>query len=76
MSTAYEDGKAELDRLIDWHGEQSATFDRNEATTRFHLIDTLLTQVLGWPKDEIETRRHSVANTLTMHWEGRPLDSL
>ena len=54
MSTAYEDGKQALDQLITWYGEQPADTDRNEATTRLHLIDTLLIDVLGWPKEEIE----------------------
>lgn len=53
MTTAYEDGKAALDRLTEWYEDQSDILDRNEATTRLHLIDTLLTDVLGWPKEEI-----------------------
>lgn len=53
MSTAYEDAKQALDQLISWYGEQPADSDRNEATTRLHLIDTLLTDVLGWPKEQI-----------------------
>jgi hypothetical protein len=54
VSTAYEDGKQALDQLISWYGEQPPEADRNEATTRLHLIDTLLTDVLGWPKEQIE----------------------
>ena len=53
MSTPYEDAKQVLDELISWYGEQSEDSDRNEATTRLHLIDTLLTDVLGWPKEQI-----------------------
>lgn len=54
MSTDYEDGKQTLDHLITWYGEQPSGADRNEATTRLHLIDTLLIDVLGWPKEEIQ----------------------
>jgi GTPase SAR1 family protein len=54
VSTAYEDGKAALDQLINWYGEQANLDGRNEATTRLHLINILLIDVLGWPKEEIE----------------------
>jgi hypothetical protein len=53
VTTAYEDGKAALDRLTEWYEDQPDVLDRNQATTRLHLIDTLLTDVLGWPKEEI-----------------------
>lgn len=55
MSTAYEDAKTALDQLIDWYGEHATDLDRNEDTTRLHLIDTLLKDVLGWPVAEITT---------------------
>lgn len=54
VSSDYEDGKQALDQLITWYDEQPGDADRNEATTRLHLIDTLLVDVLGWPKEEIE----------------------
>ena len=54
MSTSYEDGKQALDQLITWYDEQPSDADRNEATTRLHLINALLMDVLGWPKEEIE----------------------
>ena len=54
MSTQYEDGKAALDELISWYDEQQVD-DRNEDTTRFHIIDLILTNVLAWPREEIVT---------------------
>lgn len=42
----YEHGKASLDRLIEWWAEAGSA-DRNEATTRLHLINELLVDVLG-----------------------------
>src|SRR5262245_52340503 len=54
MSTRYEDGKTALDELIAWYEDQQDA-DRNEATTRFHLIDVILKDVLGWPREEVAT---------------------
>lgn len=54
MSTPYEQGSAALDELMAWAEANSSDVDRNEATTRLHLIDRLLTDVLGWPPEEIE----------------------
>jgi hypothetical protein len=71
VSTAYEDGKQALDRLITWYGEQSPDIDRNEATTRLHLINTLLIDVLGWPKEEIEAEE-SYGGEYTDYSLGRP----
>ncbi|HEY7419111.1 MAG TPA: AAA family ATPase, partial [Ktedonobacteraceae bacterium] len=52
MTAEYEAGKANLDKLIEWWNEhQSPT--RNEASTRFHLIDTLFFDCLGWSKDDM-----------------------
>src|SRR3984885_13936041 len=48
----FEEAKANLDALIAWwraDGERT----RNEATTRLHLIDELLINVLKWPKEQI-----------------------
>lgn len=56
VSTQYEDGKAALDQLIAWFEDQQVA-DRNESTTRFHLIDQILTGVLGWPREEIITEQ-------------------
>lgn len=47
----YETGKANLEELIIWENENKANPLRNEATTRFHLIDRLLENCLGWAKE-------------------------
>ncbi len=51
MSDAYENGRLELEKLVEYY--QSRNQHRNEATTRFHLIDRLLTKCLGWDHDDI-----------------------
>jgi hypothetical protein len=51
-SADYEHGKASLDMLIEWWREAGSA-DRNEATTRLHLINELLVDVLGWPKSDV-----------------------
>jgi predicted type IV restriction endonuclease len=55
MTTGYEDAKAALDELINWHGEHANDLDRNEDTTRVHLVDTIIRDVLSWPAEEITT---------------------
>jgi GTPase SAR1 family protein len=51
MTTPYERGKEALDELMTWYEEHPG--DRNEATTRLHLVDQLLTDVLAWPREEV-----------------------
>src|SRR5260370_7859890 len=51
MIPDYEIGRAELEKLIEWYS--SRVDQRNEATTRFHLIDTLFFQCLGWLKEDV-----------------------
>jgi hypothetical protein len=48
----FEHGREELAALAKWRASEGQ-LSRNEATTRFHLIDALLTTVLHWPKDSI-----------------------
>jgi hypothetical protein len=55
MSTGYEDAKAALDDLIDWYGEHRDDLDRNEDTTRLHMVDRLIRDVLAWPLEEVTT---------------------
>jgi predicted type IV restriction endonuclease len=49
----YEDGKRQLDELIAWWAAQDGP-SRNEATTRLHLIDVLLVDVLRWPRAAVK----------------------
>ena len=52
MST-FERGENALDELI-----RESSRDLNEATTRRRLIDVLLSEVLGWPQDQIRCEEH------------------
>lgn len=48
----FEDAKAILDALIAWWRTEGEC-KRNEATTRLHLLNELLINVLKWPKEQI-----------------------
>lgn len=50
MPHDYDQGLAALDDLIEWAEANASGRSRNEATTRLHLIDALLTRVLRWPR--------------------------
>ena len=47
----YEDGLDAMRTLVAWYKGNEG--NRNEATTRFHLIDTLFFECLGWSKDDV-----------------------
>ena len=47
----YEKGREKLNELVKWYATNSG--NRNEATTRLHLIDTLLFDILQWSKDNV-----------------------
>jgi hypothetical protein len=57
MVEDYEGGRDKLERLIEWYDQRVG--DRNEATTRLHLIDTLFFECLGWPKESVEAEESS-----------------
>jgi hypothetical protein len=50
--SGYTAAKERLDALV-LHWQETGEENRNEATTRMHLIDELLTGALGWPRDQI-----------------------
>lgn len=50
----YDTCRDNLDSLIELFND-SKNLDRNESQTRFHLIDTLLIDCLGWEKKNIHT---------------------
>lgn len=50
MSSLYESCKDRLSSLYKWYKENKS--NRNEATTRLHLIDTIFFECLGWDKRE------------------------
>lgn len=53
MSSIYDLGKAALDELIESADSDMPSSLRDEATTRLHLIDRLLVEVLRWPRADI-----------------------
>ncbi|MBO0879263.1 MAG: hypothetical protein J2P17_02550, partial [Mycobacterium sp.] len=53
VSSDYDLGKAALDALIDWAEIHATEAKRNEATTRLHLINHLLMEVLRWDRSTI-----------------------
>lgn len=70
------DGLKALQQLI---AEQSGTHDRNEAETRFHVIDRLIQGVLGWNRNDfkLETAQsrtftdYELGSPLQMIWEAK-----
>lgn len=54
---ALDDGFAALTSLIEAHGD-SDDLTRNEAQTRFDLIDEVLQHVLEWPRDRIKVEEY------------------
>lgn len=56
--SGYTEAKNRLDELVEeWEVRHSES--RNEATTRLHLIDELLTGALGWPRSQVVAeKRH------------------
>jgi hypothetical protein len=54
LPSIYDQGKAALDDLIEWADANAVDDSRNEATTRLHLIDRLLIDVLRWPVASIQ----------------------
>ena len=51
-----DEGKKAFDRLL--KETRGTDFDWNEAETRFHFIDRLLVECLGWPRPLIRMERH------------------
>jgi len=54
--SVYEACKENLDKLARWYTGNEG--DRNEATTRFALIDRLFIECLGWTHDDVVTEDH------------------
>src|SRR5450759_2415421 len=59
LPAEYDQGKASLDALIDWEDANAQGAKRNEATTRLHLIDQLLIEVLRWPRHVVRVEEPS-----------------
>ena len=56
MIPTYESGLERLQQLRDSYAQNAA--DRNEATTRAHLIDMLIYEVLGWDRQSVTLEAH------------------
>ncbi|WP_159096517.1 hypothetical protein [Miniimonas sp. S16] len=60
MSMSFETGYDALEQLIaDESGERASDDLRNEAQTRFDVIDRVVKEVLGWPLDRIHVETHN-----------------
>lgn len=54
MTTDYEECRRNLEKLIAWYKPAH----RNEATTRFQIIDSLFFECLGWSKVDVIMEEH------------------
>lgn len=54
----FETALARFEELRQWAASQPPELFRNEAQTRFDLIDRLLERCLGWPHEQIAVERH------------------
>jgi hypothetical protein len=52
MPIEYERCRENLEGLLTWYSSQVNEHNRNEATTRLHLIDRLLFECLGWKQED------------------------
>ena len=68
----YEQAKTNISNLADWYRTNKQNAERNEATTRFHLIDRLLEDCLGWPVDQFELE-HAQQGEYTDYELGNPI---
>lgn len=66
----YEAGRARLEALIR-SGAPELKAESNEAETRFHLIDVLLLEVLGWEREDLVVEWHEDGEYADYH-AGRP----
>lgn len=57
MTTSYDRALASLDELCEYV-DSADDQDLNEATTRLHIIDKLLMDVLGWHSDQINCEEY------------------
>src|SRR5258708_16378750 len=50
MASDYETCRGNLEKLVAWYATTAS--ERNEATTRFQLIDEIFFNCLGWDKED------------------------
>jgi len=52
MGVGFTEAEANLRELVEWYSDSVGEQNRNEATTRLHLIDRLLFACLGWDYED------------------------
>lgn len=70
----FEDGKLRIEELEGWAAKNDAELTRNEAQTRFDLIDRIV-GALAWPQGQIHVEKHR-DQTYTDYELGRPASRL
>src|SRR5437867_1047350 len=70
LAPDFEESRATLDALLAW-AKQHPVVSRNEATTRFQLIDRLFFECLGWDRSECIAEEHH-EGTYTDYVFGKP----
>ena len=53
MSADYDECKTKLGELVEWYSTHVDDIQRNEATTRLHLIDRLFIHCLAWAEEDV-----------------------
>ena len=69
-TTSIATGQEALARLIE--SVSTDELGRNEAETRFHIIDRILTDCLGWPRDLVHVEQSGPDHTYTDYELGAP----
>ncbi|MGZ8876414.1 MAG: hypothetical protein ACXW1F_08075 [Halobacteriota archaeon] len=72
MKTIAE-GKAQLERLLSEINNNAIS--RNESETRFHIIDRIIIECLGWPRDKVHVEQ-PLERTFTDYELGEPRRSI
>lgn len=55
MESEYETCQGNIESLLSWHESNVNEDNRNEATTRLHLIDLILFDCLGWKREDCKS---------------------
>jgi hypothetical protein len=67
----FEEGAQALEDLKEWAADNEQELGRNEAQTRFDLIDRLFLDCLAWPRENVRVERH-LDSTFTDYEFGIP----
>lgn len=57
MNLEYEKARRALEKLLEWFKSEVKDANLNEAETRFHLIDEIVLNCLGWDKNDIKVEK-------------------